>query len=223
MIKFHEINSFLQDIEHLVKNLKTELDMTRNLLYREWLKHQDGLKIESDISTPEDIEFISERDTSVLLVQESTGSNYEKIRTQLQVLGFHFGQAKPVTRLKLNTSRLVYEHIKPYLANHPYESFYIILLNTSNRLLKTVCISEGGISGTVVDPKKVFKIALDNFAAGIILSHNHPSGHLSPSTSDEKITKKIVDAGKLLEISVIDHLIVTNDGYFSFSDEGIMG
>jgi len=216
MIKFHELNSYLKDVESLVKNLKTELDLTRNLLYLSCLKQQD-----SDSEVPIDLEFQLGKDNSVVIVQME--SNYEKICNQLRVLGFRSGQIKQGKPLQLHTSRLVFEHIRKFIEDQPYESFYIMLLNTSNLLLKTVCISEGGISGTVVDAKKIFKIALDNFTAGIILSHNHPSGNLRPSTSDEMLTKKLVAAGKLLDINVIDHLIIGKGDYFSFSDEGIMG
>ena len=225
-MKFHDIKSYFQDTEHLINNLKTELDLTRTLLYRTWLKNQKNCKIADDkMVVPDDIEFIAtvvnSRNT-VLSVLEITGSNYSKINNQLQELGFRTGQNGLENPIKINTSRAAYEHIGPYLSDHPYESFYVMLLNTNNRLLKTVRVSEGGISGTVVDPKKVFKIALNNYASGIILSHNHPSGNLNPSGSDDKITKKIIEAGKLLEIHVIDHLIIGDGGYFSFADEGIM-
>jgi len=96
----------------------------------------------------------------------------------------------------------------------------VLLLNRANRVLGFVKISEGGVSGTVVDPKKIFQIALKANASGIILAHNHPSGNTTPSASDESITAKIVAAGKFLEISVLDHLIITSEQYFSFSDEG---
>ena len=83
-------------------------------------------------------------------------------------------------------------------------------------------ISEGGISGTVVDPKKIFKVALDNHASSIILGHNHPSGVVIPSEADVKITKKIVNAGALLEITVLDHIILANDQFYSFADDGTL-
>jgi DNA repair protein RadC len=95
-------------------------------------------------------------------------------------------------------------------------------LDASKKVVKTVCVSEGGISGTMVDPKRIFKIALDSYCSGIIISHNHPSGNLTPSTGDTKLTKKIIDGGKLLDITVIDHLIIGMDDYFSFADEGLM-
>ena len=98
----------------------------------------------------------------------------------------------------------------------------MLLLNRANKIMKHVKVSEGGISGTVVDPKKIFFIALEHHASSIILSHNHPSGVCTPSEADIKITKKIKDSGALLEISVLDHIIVANDSFYSFADEGTL-
>jgi DNA repair protein RadC len=138
-------------------------------------------------------------------------------------LGFSSGGRKQVIILfVLTVQGLLYQHIKPFLADLPYECFYIILLDASNKVVKTVCVSEGGISGTMIDPKRIFKIALDSYCSGIIISHNHPSGNLNPSEGDTKLTKKIIGGGKLLDITVIDHLIIGMDGYFSFADEGLM-
>jgi len=103
-----------------------------------------------------------------------------------------------------------------------YEQFYMLCLNRGNRLICVERISEGGITGTVVDPKKVFIKALEKLATGIILSHNHPSGVTKPSEEDIRITDKIVQAGKFLEIQVLDHLILTETEYFSFSDNGLI-
>jgi DNA repair protein RadC len=100
------------------------------------------------------------------------------------------------------------------------EEFYILLLNRANRVLGWYRISEGGASGTVVDAKLIFSVALKCNACGIILAHNHPSGNTKPSEADGSLTKRIVDGGKLLEISVFDHLILTTDYYLSFADEG---
>ena len=102
------------------------------------------------------------------------------------------------------------------------ESFYVILLNRANRVLGTKLISTGGISGTVVDPKVIFQSALLANASSIILAHNHPSGNTKPSESDIRITGKVAEGGKLLEISVLDHLIITSESFFSFSDEGMI-
>jgi DNA repair protein RadC len=102
------------------------------------------------------------------------------------------------------------------------EEFKVLLLNRSNRVLGIYPLSKGGVSGTFVDPKLVFGVALKCNASGIILAHNHPSSNLSPSENDKALTKKLISAGKFLDIKVLDHLILTNEGYFSFVDEGII-
>lgn len=98
----------------------------------------------------------------------------------------------------------------------------MILLNRVNRVLGIYHVSSGGIAGTIADPKLIFMAALKGSASGIILSHNHPSGNLKPSQVDLQLTKKIVEGGKLLDISVVDHLIITSEGYLSFADEGLL-
>lgn len=102
------------------------------------------------------------------------------------------------------------------------EEFKIILLNRRNRVLGLVNISQGGIAGTIADPKVIFAIALKACASGIILSHSHPSGESSPSEADIKLTRKLTEVGKLLDINVFDHIIVCNESYFSFKDEGMV-
>jgi DNA repair protein RadC len=102
------------------------------------------------------------------------------------------------------------------------EYFKVLLLNRANRVLGIYEVSSGGMAGTVVDPKLIFGIALKAGASYLVLSHNHPSGNLKPSTEDINITKKLEAAGKLLDLLVIDHLIVTSSGYLSFQDEGLM-
>lgn len=102
------------------------------------------------------------------------------------------------------------------------ESFYILLLNRANEILGYKLISQGGINGTVVDAKIVFGTALKCNASSIILSHNHPSGSLYPSQPDKDLTAKLIKGGKVLDILVLDHLIVTSEGYYSFAEEGFM-
>lgn len=102
------------------------------------------------------------------------------------------------------------------------EEFYMLLLNRANRVLGWYRISEGGTAGTVVDPKLIFSIALKCHASGIMLCHSHPSGNTQPSQADLSLTKNLVAGGKLLEISVLDHLILTSENFFSFADEGMM-
>lgn len=137
-------------------------------------------------------------------------------------LGRRYRSSDALERKKISCSSDAYSAIYSYLSDNNYEEFYIILLNRANEILGIHKISEGGTSGTVVDPKKVFKLALARQASGLILCHNHPSGQLKPSEQDKKITDKIALSGKMLEVNVLDHLIVGNGHYYSFADEGIM-
>jgi DNA repair protein RadC len=123
---------------------------------------------------------------------------------------------------KITNSTRAFEIFRSVLVDKPYEEFWIMMLNRSNRLIGKCKISEGGTSGTVVDPKKIFKIAMENHCSSIILGHNHPSGNLSPSEADKKMTTKVRDAGALLDIDVLDHLILADDRFYSFADQGAM-
>ena len=102
------------------------------------------------------------------------------------------------------------------------EEFKVLLLNRANKVLGIYQVSSGGVTGTVADPKLIFVAALKANACSMILSHNHPSGSLSPSRQDEELTRKICEAGKFLDIKVLDHLIITADSFYSFADEGIL-
>ena len=102
------------------------------------------------------------------------------------------------------------------------EYFYIICLNRANQVLGFHQVSKGGISGTVTDVRVIFQVAIKTSSSGLILAHNHPSGNTQPSDADLKITRKIKEAGALLDISVLDHLVLTEEGYLSFADENLM-
>jgi len=133
-------------------------------------------------------------------------------------------RVRPDQMRHVNRSRDAYDIFRDIWSNclDCYEEFYILLLNRANKVLSYSRISQGGISGTVVDPKRIFQTALKGNACNIILAHNHPSGNPQPSDSDKKITAKVVEAGKFLELSVLDHLILAGDQYFSFSDMGLL-
>jgi len=122
----------------------------------------------------------------------------------------------------IRTSEDVYKEMIPYLLDKPTEEFWIMILNRANGVIKAQQISAGGVSGTVADPKVIFKYALDVLGSSIILVHNHPSGNLKPSESDIKLTKKLKAAGETLELPVLDHIIFSDNGYLSFSDQGIL-
>jgi DNA repair protein RadC len=127
-----------------------------------------------------------------------------------------------VDLLKINSSQSVFDIMQPLLGELAHEEFWIIYLNNANKIISKFQLSKGGITGTLVDVRLVFKTALSLGAVGIILTHNHPSGTLKPSESDKQITQKLKIAGEQLDIKVLDHLIITETNYFSFSDEGIL-
>ncbi len=121
---------------------------------------------------------------------------------------------------KICSSKDVFDIMQPILGELPHEEFWVIYLNNSNKVIHKSQISKGGITGTVVDIRLVFKIAFEWHATSIIICHNHPSGKLLASESDKQLTKKLRIAGDTLDITVQDHLIITEFGYFSFRDEG---
>lgn len=112
--------------------------------------------------------------------------------------------------------------LRPLIGDQSYETFYVFYLNHANKLLKYSCISSGGLTSTTVDPRMVFQEALLQKATRIMLCHNHPSGSLRPSNADVNITHKLKAAGKLLDIEVLDHVIVSTEGYFSFREDGML-
>jgi DNA repair protein RadC len=126
-------------------------------------------------------------------------------------------------RQVLQSSRDAYNFIAPLLIDLHHEEFWILLINQANEVFGREMLSQGGTSGTVVDVKLLFKAAIDAKASAIIAIHNHPSGSLKPSKEDIKITSKIKSAGDMLDIKLLDHLIVSERGYFSFADEGQLG
>lgn len=127
-----------------------------------------------------------------------------------------------VELLKITSSKMIFEMMQPIIGELPHEEFWIVYLNNSNKVISKSQLSKGGITGTLVDVRLVFKTALEMGATGVILCHNHPSGALMASDADKQITKKLKLAGESLDIKVLDHLIVTENNYFSFTDEGIL-
>jgi DNA repair protein RadC len=123
---------------------------------------------------------------------------------------------------KITTSKDAVDIFQPMLGDNFHEEFWILFLNRANLVIGKQQVSAGGMSGTVVDPKIIFKAALENKAVSVILCHNHPSGNVKPSEADIKLTKNLVAAGKVLEITVLDHVIVSQNGFYSFADEGML-
>ena len=122
---------------------------------------------------------------------------------------------------KVTSSKVVFEIMQPIIGELSHEEFWVLFLNNSNKVISKSQLSKGGITGTIVDVRLVFKLALESGATGLILCHNHPSGSLMPSSADKEITKKLKQAGDNLDVKVLDHLIITETKYYSFVDEGI--
>lgn len=135
-------------------------------------------------------------------------------------LGRRRQKSKVSDRQSLTSSRQVYQYLRPFLEDLNHEEFWVLLLDRRNNVLGQKRISSGGVAGTIVDAKMIFKPALERYASHIILAHNHPSGSLNPSIQDVNLTEKLKNAGGYLDIKVLDHLIITAHGYYSFSDEG---
>jgi DNA repair protein RadC len=124
--------------------------------------------------------------------------------------------------LQIKCSKDVADIFHPLLSDLVHEEFWILFLNRSNRVIGRMKLSQGGISGTVTDVRIVMKKAIECLASGIIICHNHPSGNLNPSDSDTKITRKIKDAGELMDVQLLDHLIISEKDYYSFADNGLL-
>jgi DNA repair protein RadC len=119
----------------------------------------------------------------------------------------------------LNSSKAVYDYLKPFMMDLDHEQCWVLFMNNKNTVIRREIVGIGGISGTVVDTRIIFKKAINMLATGIILAHNHPSGVAKPSEVDRRLTKRLKEAGVILDIKVLDHLIFANDEYYSFADD----
>ncbi len=123
---------------------------------------------------------------------------------------------------QIRSSKDIADIFQPILSDLLHEEFWILFLNRSNKVINKMKLSQGGISGTVTDVRIVMKTAIEYLASGIIVCHNHPSGNLNPSESDTKITQKIKEAGNLMDIQLLDHIIISDKDYYSFADNGLL-
>lgn len=125
-------------------------------------------------------------------------------------------------KVAVKSSETVYKIFHPLMGDLEHEEFWLLMLNRANRVLGKYKVSQGGLSGTVIDTRIILKKALDNLASSIIVCHNHPSGNQQPSDADLKITNKLKKAAEMLEIKLLDHVIIADKSYFSFADEGLI-
>lgn len=182
------------------------LDLAKNLL----LRSDNNLRKLGSLSVTEMMKFkgIGQSKATRIVAALELGRRYA------------FAQYQGTEFIKSSSS--VFKIMQPMLSHLNHEEFWIVLLKQNHQIIRLVKISSGGTAGTVVDPKLIFKHALDEIASSIVLIHNHPSGNPKPSEADRSLTNKIRSAGSFLDINVIDHLIVAYDDYFSFADEGIL-
>jgi len=125
-------------------------------------------------------------------------------------------------KIPVKSSETVYRLFHPLMGDLEHEEFWLLMLNRANRILGRYKVSQGGLSGTIIDTRIILKKALDNLASSIIVCHNHPSGNKQPSDADLKITEKLKKAAEMLEIKLLDHVIIADKSYFSFADEGLI-
>jgi DNA repair protein RadC len=136
-------------------------------------------------------------------------------------LGRRRRSEEAITLDKITSSKVVFEIMQPIIGELPHEEFWVLYLNNSNKVIHKSQLSKGGITGTVVDSRIIFKTALEYNATSLILTHNHPSGKLLASDADKEVTKKLKLVGQQMDIFVLDHIIITENGYYSFNDNGI--
>jgi len=137
-------------------------------------------------------------------------------------LGSRRSNSYGTEKVLIRNSETAYNVLYPIIGELEHEEFWIIILNRAHRVIRTEKISQGGLTGTVIDTRMILKHALDKKATSLIISHNHPSGNKNPSEADINITRKIKEAAGIMDITVLDHIIVAGKSYFSFADEGIM-
>lgn len=143
------------------------------------------------------------------------------IATALEI-GNRKSQQEVLERHQISSSKDVFEVLQPYLSDLSTEEFWAVFLNHQNKILYKTCLFRGGIASSIADVRVIFKTALEHFSTRIIVAHNHPAGSLKPSSEDINITKKIDEAGKLLEIELLDHIIIAQNKFYSFKEEGIL-
>jgi len=196
------------------------------------LSNIEVLSIAAGITLDQSRELMSKANSDFHVIAKMTISDLSKIKGISTIKAmrisaiFEIGRRRkctPVqTRERIRCSKNAYDIMQGKLEDLTYEEFWIILLNKSNQVIDCIRTSQGGISGTVTDIRLILNAAVEKLASAIILVHNHPSGNLSPSEADIKITKKAKEAASFLDISVLDHIIISDSGFMSFADDNLM-
>lgn len=185
-------------------------------------KEKSALDIAKDLFVQCDFNLIELCKLSLHDLQQVKGIGLAKATTLLAAfeLGKRRQYSSPVEKIVIKSSQDIGAYLKIALQDHNYEVFAVIYLNQANKVKEFEIVSKGGITGTVVDIRLILKKAIEVEATSIILSHNHPSGSLRPSQADENLTHKVKSAAAYFDIRILDHIIVSDEGYYSFADDG---
>ena len=166
------------------------------------------------------------RDLAKLTFNELHIAGLTERQTACLIASFELSRRKALQetsdRTQIKCSKDIFDVFAPLVSDLQYEEFHVVYLNRANKIIKFEKISQGGISGTVTDVRIIMKNAITCLASGMIVCHNHPSGNLNPSDSDTKITLKIKEAGNLLDVQLLDHIIISDKDYYSFADNGLI-
>lgn len=168
----------------------------------------------------QEVSILSKMNMQDLIQYRGIGKAKAAIIVAALELGRRQRKKYDITKVKLNSSKLVFELMRPLIGELDHEEFWILLLNNANTLSYQWKVSMGGITATLVDVRLIYEKALAHKATSIILCHNHPSGNLKPSQSDILLTQKVIKGGLILDIKVLDHIIISELGYYSFADDG---
>ncbi len=191
---------------------------------------RSGRKGASALDVAREILSIQSNDISGFLqlskneIQQIDGIGEAKLASVLAIIELiHRSRYAEVDKKAVvRSSQEAYQSMYPYLSGLDHEQFWVLFLNHGNRIIETKNFGKGGLTSTVVDQRIILRNALEMNSTALILSHNHPSGNLNPSRSDKELTEKIREGARLLDIKVLDHLILSSEGYFSFADEGLL-
>jgi len=190
------------------------------------LSDREVLSLMADTNDPEKFKNLDLRDLAKMSITELIAAGLTKREAQIVASAFEASRRRQalsaLDAIQIRSSASVFEYFSSLLSDLPHEEFHVMFLNRANRVIKSERISQGGVSGTVTDVRLILKTAIELLASGMIISHNHPSGNTSPSDSDIRITQKIKEAGALLDIQLLDHIIVAGRDYYSFADNGAM-
>ncbi len=190
------------------------------------LSDREVLSLMADTNDPEKFKNLDLRDLAKMSITELIAAGLTKREAQIVASAFEASRRRQalsaLDAIQIRSSASVFEYFSSLLSDLPHEEFHVMFLNRANRVIKSERISQGGVSGTVTDVRLILKTAIELLASGMVISHNHPSGNTSPSDSDIRITQKIKEAGALLDIQLLDHIIVAGRDYYSFADNGAM-